>query len=168
MGPPGRRRRAGDAPHRRGVIDREGVPGLARRLGYSERQLKRLLIAEVGAGPLALARAQRAQTARILLETTDLRVAEIVFAAGFSSVRQFNDTVREVFAAAPMALRARGTGAVAARAVGGGAARAAPAPSRCAWPTARPFPLALLFAFLAARAVPGVEEGDLSILPHGR
>ena len=47
-----------------GVVDREGVPGLARRLGYSERQLNRTLIAEVGAGPLALARAQRAQTAR--------------------------------------------------------------------------------------------------------
>ena len=90
-----------------GVVDRDGVPGLARRLGYSERHLNRLLLAEVGAGPLALARAQRAQTARILLETTELRAAEIAFAAGFSSVRQFNDTIREVFALAPMALRSR-------------------------------------------------------------
>ncbi len=92
-----------------GVVDRDGVPGLARRLGYSERHLNRLLVAEVGAGPLALARAQRAQTARILLETTGLRAAEIAFAAGFSSVRQFNDTVREVFALAPIELRARST-----------------------------------------------------------
>ena len=90
-----------------GVVDRDGVPGLARRLGYSDRHLNRLLIAEVGAGPLALARAQRAQTARILLETTELRAAEIAFAAGFSSVRQFNETTREVFALAPMELRAR-------------------------------------------------------------
>src|SRR5689334_13679546 len=74
-----------------GVIDREGVPGLARRLGYSERQVHRALIAEVGAGPLALARAQRAQTARVLLETTDLPVTDVAFGAGFSSVRQFND-----------------------------------------------------------------------------
>ena len=81
-----------------GVIDREGVPGLARRLGYSERQVHRTLVAEVGAGPLALARAQRAQTARVLLETTDLPVTDVAFAAGFASVRQFNDTVREVFA----------------------------------------------------------------------
>ena len=92
-----------------GVVDRDGVPGLARRLGYSERQLNRTLLAEVGAGPLALARARRAQTARILLETTALPATDVAFAAGFSSVRQFNDTVREVFASTPSALRA-GTG----------------------------------------------------------
>src|SRR3954449_7406064 len=54
-----------------GVVDREGVGGLAHRLGYSERHLNRQLVTEVGAGPIALARAARAQTARILLETTD-------------------------------------------------------------------------------------------------
>ena len=140
-----------------GVVDRDGVPGLARRLGYSERHLNRLLIAEVGAGPLALARAQRAQTARILLETTALRAAEIAFAAGFSSVRQFNETIQEVFALAPTALRARSA-----------ARRGAP----CAWSAApgtvalrlayrSPFQPAQLFGFLAARAIPGVEEGDL-------
>ncbi|GIG85794.1 DNA-3-methyladenine glycosylase 2 family protein [Plantactinospora endophytica] len=88
-----------------GVVDREGVPGLAGRLGYTERHLNRMLVAEVGAGPLALARAQRAQTARILVETTDLGLAEIAFAAGFGSVRQFNDTIREVYAVAPSQLR---------------------------------------------------------------
>src|SRR4051795_10865156 len=55
-----------------GVVDRAGVPGLASRLGYTERHLNRMLTAELGAGPLALARAQRAQTARILIETTSL------------------------------------------------------------------------------------------------
>jgi len=89
-----------------GVVDRGGVGELARRLGYSDRQLHRLLSGEVGAGPLALARAQRAQTARVLLETTDLAVADVAFAAGFASVRQFNDTIREVFALTPTALRA--------------------------------------------------------------
>ena len=139
------------------VVDRDGVPGLARRLGYSERHLNRLLIAEVGAGPLALARAQRAQTGRILLETTALRAAEIAFPAGFSSVRQFNETIQEVFALAPTALRARSA-----------ARRGAP----CAWSAApgtvalrlayrSPFQPAQLFGFLAARAIPGVEEGDL-------
>jgi AraC family transcriptional regulator of adaptative response / DNA-3-methyladenine glycosylase II len=82
------------------------VPGLATRLGYSERQVHRTLMAEVGAGPIALARAQRAQTARVLLETTDLPVTDIAFAAGFASVRQFNDTVRAVFATTPSGLRA--------------------------------------------------------------
>ena len=82
-----------------GAVDREGVPGLAARLGYSTRQLERHLLAEVGAGPLALARAQRAQTARVLIETTGLPMADVAFAAGFASIRQFNDTVRAVFAA---------------------------------------------------------------------
>ena len=90
-----------------GVVDREGVPGLASRLGYTERHLNRLLTAELGAGPLALARAQRAQTARILIETTGLGLAEIAFAAGFGSVRQFNDTIQEVYAQAPGQLRER-------------------------------------------------------------
>lgn len=90
-----------------GIVDREGVPGLATRLGYSTRQVERQLLAELGAGPLALARAQRAQTARLLIETTDLPMAQIAFGAGFSSIRTFNDTVREVFALAPGELRTR-------------------------------------------------------------
>src|SRR3954447_24444540 len=89
-----------------GVVDREGVGGLASRLGYTERHVHRQLVAVVGAGPLALARAQRAQTARTLLETTDLSIADVAFAAGFASVRQFNDTIREVFAVTPSQLRA--------------------------------------------------------------
>lgn len=129
-----------------GVIDREGVEGLARRIGYTARHLSRILTAELGAGPLALARAQRAQTARILIETTDLGFADAAFASGFASVRQFNDTVREVYAATPTALRGRrgdrpGAGKVSLRLA-----------------VRTPFAGADLFAFLATRAVPGVEE----------
>jgi AraC family transcriptional regulator of adaptative response / DNA-3-methyladenine glycosylase II len=87
------------------VVDREGIPGLARRLAVSERHLSRLLVEELGAPPLALARALRAQTGRILIETTDLPFRDIAFAAGFGSVRQFNDTIQEVFAATPSELR---------------------------------------------------------------
>jgi AraC family transcriptional regulator, regulatory protein of adaptative response / DNA-3-methyladenine glycosylase II len=65
-----------------GLVDREGVAGLAARLGYSERQLHRQLAVEVGAGPQAPARAQRAQTARLLLETTGLRSARSSSPAG--------------------------------------------------------------------------------------
>src|SRR5215213_7281612 len=75
-----------------GVVDRDGVPALARRLAVSERQLRRLLEAGVGAPPLALARSQRAQTARVLIEGTGLPFARVALAAGFASVRQFNDT----------------------------------------------------------------------------
>ena len=88
-----------------GVVERDGVEGLASALGYSTRQLNRVVTQEYGAGPLALARSRRAQTARVLIETTDLSFADIAFAAGFASVRQFNDTVREVYAASPTKLR---------------------------------------------------------------
>ncbi|MDF2919155.1 MAG: adenosine deaminase, partial [Microbacterium sp.] len=80
-----------------GVVDREGVPGLARRLGYSPRHLTRVLTTELGAGPLALARAHRAHTARALLVGTDLSSADVAFSAGFSSIRQFTETIGEVF-----------------------------------------------------------------------
>ncbi|HZP52413.1 AlkA N-terminal domain-containing protein [Actinocrinis sp.] len=88
-----------------GVVDREGVNGLASRLGYSARQVQRQLNAEVGAGPVALARAQRAHTARVLLQTTQLPVSEVAFAAGFESIRQFNDTIRAIYALTPTQLR---------------------------------------------------------------
>ena len=88
-----------------GVVDRDGVEGLASRLGYEQRQVRRLVTAELGAGPLAIARAQRAQTARILVETTALPLSEIAFAAGFASIRQFDATIREVFAVTPTQLR---------------------------------------------------------------
>ena len=106
-----------------GVVDRAGVDGLAARLGYSPRQVGRLLTAEVGAGPLALARAQRARTARILVETTALPMGDIAFAAGFSSIRQFNATMLEVYDIPPTVLRER-----AAR--GGVSVAATPAPGR--------------------------------------
>lgn len=84
-----------------------GSRGLAHRLGYSERQVHRLLVGEVGSGPLALARASARKTARTLIETTDMAITDVAFAAGFTSVRQFNDTVREVYAASPSELRAK-------------------------------------------------------------
>src|SRR6266446_4772513 len=99
-----------------GVVDRDGVEGLAGHLGYEQRQVRRLVTAELGASPLAIARAQRAQTARILTETTALPLSEIAFAAGFASIRQFNATIREVFAVTPTQLReARGRRAQASR-----------------------------------------------------
>ena len=131
-----------------GVVDRDGVGGLARRLAFSERHLHRRLVEEVGAGPLALARAQRAHTARLLIETTTLSFTEIAFAAGFGSLRQFNDTVRAIFARTPTALR---------RAAGGRAAGVAGAVS-LRLPFRAPLDLGGLFAFLALRAVPGIEE----------
>ncbi|MES4833148.1 AlkA N-terminal domain-containing protein, partial [Streptomyces anthocyanicus] len=133
-----------------GVVDREGVPGLAARLGYSTRQVERQLLAELGAGPLALARAQRAQTARLLIETTPLPMADIAFAAGFSSIRTFNDTVREVYALSPSELRTR--------APRNRRAATAPGALSLRLPFRAPLNPDNLFGHLAATAVPGVEE----------
>jgi AraC family transcriptional regulator of adaptative response / DNA-3-methyladenine glycosylase II len=145
-----------------GVVDRDGVGGLARRLHLSERHLHRLLIAEVGAGPQALARAHRAQTGRLLIETTHLKFSEIAFASGFASIRQFNDTIREVFASTPTEMRAKknrnspsGPGVIELR-----------------LPYRAPMDTVTLFTFLAARAIPGIEESNGSSyrrtlrLPH--
>ena len=144
-----------------GVVDREGVAGLARRVGYTPRHLTRLLTAELGAGPLALARARRAQTARVLVETTDLGFADVAFAAGFASVRQFNDTVREVYAATPSELRGRRRGTPAQGTV----------TMRLAVRT--PFAGRALLDFLAFHVVPGIETAGPGWyartldLPHG-
>src|SRR3954451_7819009 len=131
-----------------GVVDREGVSGLARRLGFSERHVHRQLVAEVGAGPVAVPRAQRAQTARLLLETTELPISDVAFAAGFASIRQFNDTVREVFAVTPTELRRsrRGPDERVAGAI------------VLALPYRAPIDLDALLRFLGARAVPGIED----------
>nr|WP_280923737.1 AlkA N-terminal domain-containing protein [Streptomyces aureus] len=137
-----------------GVVDRDGVPGLAARLGYSTRQIERQLLAELGAGPLALARAQRAQTARLLIETTPLPMAEIAFASGFSSIRTFNDTVREVFALSPSELRAR----LPRHRAGATAAPGLPGVLNLRLPFRAPLNPDNLFGHLAATAVPGVEE----------
>ena len=141
-----------------GEVDRGGVPGLAQRLGYSRRAVERALTAELGAGPLALARAQRAQTARVLIETTGMPFTEVAWAAGFASIRQFNETVQQVFALSPTALRAGAAAGVVDRGVG-----APPSPGAWATITLRlPFRTPLhpdnLIGHLVSTAVPGVEE----------
>ena len=146
-----------------GEVERSGVPGLAARLGYSERQLHRLLVAELGVGALALARAQRAQTARLLIETTSLPMADVAFAAGFASIRQFNETVQAVFATTPSGLRP---------------ATPRPDGGSPGWLTLRlaaraPFAADEVLLFLGAHATPGLEEWDGTTfarvldLPHG-
>lgn len=144
-----------------GVVDRAGVPGLAAALGYSTRQVQRALLAELGVGPLALARAQRAQTARLLIETSDLSFSSVAFAAGFSSVRLFNSTVLSVFGVPPSALRAR-AGMV-----------CTPGVLSLRLPFRAPLAPSNLFGHLIATAVPGVEEFVDGVyrrtlrLPHG-
>lgn len=143
-----------------GTLEREGVDGLAGRLGYSSRHLNRLLVDAYGAGPLALARSRRAQIARTLIETSSMTLSDVAFAAGFASIRQFNDTIREVYASTPSQLRSRRSRAVA----GAMTVRLG---------VREPYDGAAMLRFLTARAVPGVEAADETgyrrtlRLPHG-
>lgn len=135
-----------------GVVDRDGVSALAARLGYSTRQLTRLLTEELGAGPLALARAQRAHNARHLLVSTPMPAGDVAFAAGFASIRQFNDTIAEVFGMTPTALRAR-----ARRVEADAGAAAAPGTVTVRLAAREPFDGAGVIEWLGRRALAGVE-----------
>ncbi len=166
-----------------GVVEREGVPGLAHHLGYTTRHLTRVLVAELGAGPLALARAHRAQTARTLLVGTDLSIADVAFAAGFSSIRQFNDTVHAVYEMTPSEIRAKWLKGFDTS----GASRRPPQSLNTSQsplsqqpttinlrlPARAPFDGAGLMRFFAGHAVPGLENAsderfERSVrLPHG-
>jgi AraC family transcriptional regulator of adaptative response / DNA-3-methyladenine glycosylase II len=132
-----------------GVVDEDGVAGLARRLAVSERHLHRLLVESVGTGASALAQTRRAQTARTLLEQTALPVTDVAFASGFGSLRQFNDVIKAEYGASPSQLRRdpvhpdrpADAGCVALR-----------LPVTVPWDGRR------LLAFLGARAIAGVER----------
>ena len=152
-----------------GLVDRAGVDGLATALGYSSRQLNRVLTEELGAGPLALARANRATNARILIECTPMSMADIAFAAGFASVRQFNDTIREVFALSPTELRRRRGRQPRRR----GADDHAPVRVSLRLSVRQPFSAAWLRWFLAGHVIEGLEDFRDGVyhrsiaLPHG-
>jgi AraC family transcriptional regulator, regulatory protein of adaptative response / DNA-3-methyladenine glycosylase II len=117
---------------------------LARRVGCSEAELERRLVGATGAGVEALARARRAQTAMLLLEHTDLPVADVARIAGFETAGRLRAAMRGVFDRSPRGLRRRaptGRGDITLR-----------------LPYRPPFDAQGVITFLAARAVPGVEE----------
>jgi AraC family transcriptional regulator of adaptative response / DNA-3-methyladenine glycosylase II len=137
-----------------GALDQRSEAELGARLGVSARHLRRLFVAHLGVTPDGLARSARAHFARRLLDDTDLTITEVAFAAGFGSLRQFNRTSREIFRAPPRALRARRRKADRLVADGGLALRL-PYRGAVAWDTTA--------AYLAARAIPGVEHVSAGI-----
>lgn len=168
---------------RDGAVDAHGVSGLARELAVSERHLRRVLIDEVGASPLQLARTRRAHAARALIEQTDLPLGDIAFAAGFGSLRQFGDTMREEFGVPPSKLpRTRSAEASASRRAGSlraGSLRAGRAGSAGTDPasderprlvlrlrTRAPYDATGTHAFLVAHAIPGRDEIDGAETAH--
>jgi AraC family transcriptional regulator of adaptative response / DNA-3-methyladenine glycosylase II len=169
-----------------GVADDHGVAGLAQRLHVTERHLHRLFIAEIGTGPLAVARTRRLLLAKQLLTETSLPITDVAFAAGFGSVRQFNATMKDSYGFAPSELRKtaaappvrpggpvqdaehalRGGTPRSAHGKGGahgmGGTHAGGAAGTAGALTLRlsyrpPYDARSLFRFLASRAIPGVE-----------
>ena len=134
---------------RDGVLDEDGIDAFAARLGLGARQVRRLFETHVGATPSDIARLRRVHFARALLDDPALRLADIAFAAGFQSVRQFNHAFRQTFKAAPRTLRGR-----AAR----DADRDDGIEMRLSYRP--PFDLAWLIGLLKGRAAPGVEQVD--------
>jgi AraC family transcriptional regulator of adaptative response / DNA-3-methyladenine glycosylase II len=135
-----------------GALDDATEDELAEQLGVSARHLRRLFVEHIGATPSAVARSKRAHFARRLLDDTDLSMTAISTASGFNSVRQMNRVMKEVFRFTPQELRARRR--VPDRLVtDGGLELRVPYCPPLAWNA--------LLAFLAPRAIPGVEAVDL-------
>jgi AraC family transcriptional regulator of adaptative response / DNA-3-methyladenine glycosylase II len=139
-----------------GAVDEVGVGGLAHQLGISERQLHRRLMEEMGAGPLALAESRRSQLARLLIQSTSLPLTEVAFAAGYTSIRRFNESLKAALGQAPSEFRRANQPDAAA----------AKMPIRLRLGYRPPFDGETLFTWLSARALNGVEYVDRTL--HAR
>jgi AraC family transcriptional regulator of adaptative response / DNA-3-methyladenine glycosylase II len=90
-----------------GVLDDEktSVEKLAGRLGLGERQLRRLFLQHLGASPISVAQTRRVLFAKQLIHDTQMSMTDVAMAAGFGSVRRFNEIFRALFHRPPRALR---------------------------------------------------------------
>src|SRR5579871_3853222 len=132
-----------------GGLDETAVDALANRLGIGERQLRRLFREHLGASPIAVAQTRRVLLAKQLIHETRLPMAEVAMAAGFGSVRRFNETFQQLYDRPPAALRRLGGPEASA---GGGEA------VRLTLPYQPPYDWDAMLSFLALRAIPGVEQ----------
>ena len=129
-----------------GALDSDDVETLAAQLGLSGRQLRRLFRQHVGASPLAVAQTRRIHLAKQLLHDTRLSMAEVAFAAGFGSVRRFNETFQRLYPVSPATLRRNGS--------------AAPPGAEAITvrlPYQPPYDWDGVLAYLGTRLIPGVE-----------
>lgn len=130
-----------------GALDAADVDTLAGRLGVGERQLRRLFRQHLGASPVAVAQTRRVLLAKQLIHETRMPMAEVAMAAGFGSVRRFNETFQQLFGRPPQSLRRLGGGDAPQ-----GAATTLKLPYRA------PYDWDAMLAFLATRAVPRIER----------
>ena len=133
----------------KGGLDGADVEALAERLGVGERQLRRLFRRHLGASPIAVAQTRRVLLAKHLIHETRLPMSEVALAAGFGSIRRFNETFQQLFRRPPSTLRRAGVA---------GAPRSGPAGEvAILLPYRPPYDWPAMLAFLRARAIPGVE-----------
>lgn len=92
-----------------GALEQGSMEALAAAFGLSSRQVRRVVLAEYGVTPLAIARTRRLLLAKQLLTDSDLPLVDVAFASGFASVRQFNRTFRQAYDLTPSSLRRSGT-----------------------------------------------------------
>jgi len=130
-----------------GALDTGDVDALAARIGVGARHLRRLFDRHVGASPLAVAQTRRLLFAKRLIDETVLPMTEVAYAAGFASVRRFNDTVRRIYGRPPRELRRLRDASIGRE--GAGVALRLPFAPPYDWPA--------IAGFLAPRAIPGVE-----------
>ena len=131
----------------RGALDETGVDALADRLGVGGRQLRRLFRQHLGASPVAVAQTKRVLLAKQLIHDTGLPMTQVALAAGFGSIRRFNETFRDLYGRPPGALR-RANGSAGAASNGAVVVRL---------PYRAPYDWAAMLAYLRARAIAGVE-----------
>lgn len=131
-----------------GALDASNVEALATRLGLGERQLRRLFRRYLGASPISIAQTRRILLAKQLIQDTRLPMTEVALAAGFGSVRRFNETFLELYKRPPKELRRTGVAEEPAAAAGGVAVRLGYRP---------PYDWDAMLSFLRARAIPGIE-----------
>ena len=136
-----------------GALDDGNVEDLATRLGVTSRHLRRLFTRHLGASPLAVAHTQRLHFAKQLIDQTRLPMRDVAVAAGYGSVRRFNDSFVKIYGRSPRELR---------RTANAPEVEGADATLTVKLPYRRPFDWRASLAFFAARATPGVEsvEGD--------
>jgi len=132
-----------------GALDDGSVDALAGRLGLGERQLRRLCRQHLGASPIAVAQTRRVLLAKQLIHETALPMAEIAFAAGFGSIRRFNETFQALYGRAPCALRRRSGPEIPAGPAGQISLRLRYQP---------PYDWPGVLEFLRRRAIPGIEH----------
>ncbi len=127
--------------------DDAGVDALAERLGIGERHLRRLFIQHLGAAPIAVAQTRRVLFAKQLIHETKMPITDVALAAGFGSIRRFNEIFLKLFHRPPSALRRKTSSSLSG-------------PESAVTLRLRyrpPYDWDSMLGFLRARTIPGVE-----------